>query len=264
MNILDKIVAQKHKINAERQKMINIDTLTKSEYFNREVYSLADRLRSGETSGIITEFKRQSPSKGIINAKAQVADVTTQYAAAGAAGLSVLSDSEFFGGTTDDVLAARLANEIPVLRKEFIVDEYQVYETKAMGADVMLLIAECLKKDEVKNLAHLAKSLGLNIIMEVHSEDQLDKYTSDIDIVGVNNRNLKTFEVSIENSKRLFDKMPAEAVRISESGISNIEAIKELKEVGFQGFLIGENFMKTVNPGQAATDFIKSLSPTLS
>ena len=260
MDILQEIVAYKHKIVSERQKMISIDALTRSEYFERSVYSLADRLSSGKTSGIITEFKRKSPSKGIINAKAQVVDVTTQYAEAGAAGLSVLSDSEFFGGSTDDVLAARLANKIPVLRKEFIVDEYQVYETKAMGADVMLLIAECLKKDEIRDLARLAKSLGLNIIMEVHSEEQLDKYTSDIDIVGVNNRNLKTFEVSIENSKYLFDKMPTEAVRISESGISNITAIKELKEVGFQGFLIGENFMKTDNPGQEAIDFIKRLS----
>ncbi len=260
MNILDTIVAQKFKINAERQKMFSIDALQKSSLFERECYSLASRLKDPASSGIITEYKRKSPSKGIINATAKVTDVTVQYNKAGAAGLSILSDTDFFGGTTDDVLAARQVNNIPILRKEFIVDEYQIYETKAMGADVMLLIAECLEKEQLKRYARLAKSLGLETIMEVHSEEQLEKYTPDVTIIGVNNRNLKTFEVSIENSMRLFNKIPCEAVRISESGISNVEAIKTLKEVGYQGFLIGENFMKTDDPGAACDEFIKKLS----
>jgi len=259
MNILDQIVARKREIIRERRKMMPCDSLKHSEYFAIKGHSLVERLNDAQASGIIAEFKRQSPSKGIINAKASVTEVTQQYRLAGASGLSVLTDTDFFGGTTDDFFSARTVNRMPILRKDFIVDEYQVYETKAMGADVMLLIAECLTAEEVRTLARLAKELNLEIIMEIHSEEQLDKYIPEIDIIGVNNRNLKTFEVSIEQSKRLFDKLPKEAVKISESGISNISAIKELQQVGYKGFLIGENFMKTENPGYAAEQFIKEL-----
>lgn len=259
MDILEQIVERKKAIVAERKKVVPIPAMALSRHYARQVISLSERLKAEDSSGIIAEFKRRSPSKGIINAKAEVPEVTKAYNKAGAAGLSVLTDTPFFSGVTDDVLAARLVNDIPILRKDFIVDEYQVYETKAMGADVMLLIAECLTKAEVKHLAALAKYIGLEIIMEIHSEEQLEKYTSDIDIIGVNNRNLKTFDVSINQSIELFDKLPQDALRISESGISNVEAIKTLKEVGFQGFLIGENFMKTDNPGLAAEDFIRQL-----
>ena len=259
MDILEQIVARKRQIVADRKRMTPIPAFALSPLWSRKTYSLAERLKSDDTSGIIAEFKRRSPSKGIINAKASVEEVTAAYNKAGVAGLSVLSDTPYFSGHTDDVLAARRVNDIPILRKEFIIDEYQVYETKAMGADVMLLIAECLTKAEVRHLAQLAKSIGLEIILEIHSEDQLDKYTSDIDIIGVNNRNLKTFDVSIEQSIRLFNQLPVDAVRISESGISNVDAIKTLKAVGYQGFLIGENFMKTENPGLACEQFIKEL-----
>lgn len=259
MDILEQIVARKKAIVAERRKINPIPSMALSRYYARDVISLSERLRAEDSSGIIAEFKRRSPSKGIINAKAEVPEVTKGYNKAGAAGLSILTDTPFFSGVTDDVLAARIANDIPILRKDFIVDEHQVYETKAMGADVMLLIAECLTKAEVKHLASVAKFIGLEIIMEIHSEEQLEKYTSDIDIIGVNNRNLKTFEVSIEQSKQLFSKLPDDAIKISESGISDIAAIKELKEVGYQGFLIGENFMKTENPGLACDEFIKQL-----
>lgn len=260
MDILEQIVERKKAIVAGRKKVVPIPAMALSSHYARNVISLSDRLKAEDSSGIIAEFKRRSPSKGIINAKAEVADVTKAYNKAGVAGLSVLTDTPFFSGVTDDVLAARAVNNIPILRKDFIVDEYQVYETKAMGADVMLLIAECLTKAEVKHLASLAKFIGLEIIMEIHSEEQLDKYTPDIDIIGVNNRNLKTFEVSIEQSKQLFDKLPSDAIKISESGISEVKSILELKDVGYQGFLIGENFMKTENPGAACEDFIKELS----
>ncbi len=264
MDILEQIVAKKKSIIAERKKIAPIPSFALSRYYGRKVISLSERLKSADSTGIISEFKRRSPSKGIINPNAEVADVTKAYNKAGVVGLSVLTDTPFFGGFTDDILAARLVNDIPILRKEFIVDEYQIYETKAMGADVMLLISECLTKEEVKHFASLAKFLGLEIIMEIHSEEQLEKYTTDIDIVGVNNRNLKTFVTSIEQSKTLYDKLPNTAVKISESGISNVESIKELKAIGYQGFLIGENFMKTDNPGLACKEFINGLSPTLS
>ena len=259
MDILEQIVARKKAIVAERKRTNPIPTFALSSYYARNVISLSESLRAENSSGIISEFKRRSPSKGIINAKAMVPEVTKAYSKAGAAGLSILTDTPFFSGVTDDLLAARAVNNIPILRKDFIVDEHQVYETKAMGADVMLLIAECLTKAEVKHLASLAKFIGLEIIMEIHSEEQLEKYTPDIDIIGVNNRNLKTFEVSIEQSKQLFDKLPQDVIKISESGISDIAAIQELKAVGYQGFLIGENFMKTENPGLACEAFIQQL-----
>lgn len=259
MNILDQIVARKFEIIEERKKIAPYRMLSDSEHFSIKGRSLVERLNALHSSGIIAEFKRKSPSKGIINANASVNDVTSNYRLAGAAGLSILTDTDFFGGSTDDLVSARAVNRIPILRKDFIVDEYQVYETKAMGADVMLLIAECLTAEKVRSLARLAKTFRLEVIMEIHSEEQLDKYTPDIDIIGVNNRNLKTFEVSIEQSKQLFDKLPDDAVKISESGISSVEAIKELREVGYKGFLIGENFMKTDHPGFAAEEFIKQL-----
>jgi indole-3-glycerol phosphate synthase len=259
MDILEQIVARKKAIVDLRRKVTPIPSFALSKYYARNVISLVERLKAEDSSGIIAEFKRRSPSKGIIHAKAEVPEVTKAYNKAGVAGLSVLTDTPFFSGVGDDLLAARAVNNIPILRKDFIVDEHQVYETKAMGADVMLLIAECLTKAEVKQLASLAKFIGLEIILEIHSEEQLDKYTSDIDIIGVNNRNLKTFEVSIEQSKQLFDKLPADVVKISESGISEVKSILELKDVGYQGFLIGENFMKTDHPGAACEEFIKQI-----
>lgn len=259
MDILDKIVQRKKEIVAGRKKMHPIPTMALSFHFARKTISLVERLKAEDSSGIIAEFKRSSPSKGIINSTSMVKDVVKGYRDAGVAGLSILTDTPFFGGTNDDILNVRPIIDLPILRKDFIVDEYQVYETKAMGADVILLIAECLTKAEVSHLAKLAKHLGLEIIMEIHSEDQLDKYVPEIDIIGVNNRNLKTFEVSIEQSKALFDALPKDVVKISESGISDAASILELKACGFEGFLIGENFMKTEEPGQACDDFIKSL-----
>ncbi len=213
-----------------------------------------------ERTGIIAEFKRRSPSKGDINTRADAATVTKGYADAGASGLSILTDEQFFGGSSADLIAGREANQIPVLRKDFIVHDYQVYEARAIGADVILLIAECLEADQLRSLAKTAKSLGLEVLMEIHSGDQLAKLCPEVDVVGVNNRNLKNFEVSVQTSIDLFDQIPSEFLKISESGINNPQTIQELKQVGFQGFLIGEYFMSDPQPQQRFVEFVQSLN----
>ena len=180
---------------------------------------------------------------------------------AGASGISILTDTQFFGGSLDDLLLARKTVSLPILRKEFIVEEYQIYEAKASGADAILLIAASLSKQEIRDFSILAKQLQLDVLVEIHNEAELEKSVhATVDIIGVNNRNLKTFEVSIENSIRLSEKIPSEFVKISESGINSVENVKELKKYGFEGFLIGEHFMKTENPGNALKDFISKLS----
>jgi indole-3-glycerol phosphate synthase len=189
-----------------------------------------------------------------------VEEVTTGYAKAGASALSVLTDHDFFMGHEDDLIAARKINEIPILRKDFMVDEYQIIEAKAIGADIVLLIAACLTQEEILNFAKLAKSLGLSTLLEVHNREELDKsLNAYIDVVGVNNRNLKDFTVSIETSLALSEVIPSEFLKVSESAISNPETIKILKKAGFNGFLIGENFMRTANPGLAMAEFVKQI-----
>ena len=260
MNILDKIVAHKKIEVSKRKGSTSMKTLERSVYFENDCYSMKEFLLRPDKSGIIAEFKRHSPSKGDINKHSTVEEVTTGYAKAGVSGLSVLTDYNFFKGQSEDLIKARNANQIPVLRKDFIVDEYQILEAKSIGADVILLIAECLSKPRVVELSAFAKSLGLEVLMEVHAEKQLSKLTQHIDIVGVNNRDLTTFTVSTQTSVRLFDIIPNDFIKISESGISNPATILELKDVGFQGFLIGEAFMKTENPALACEEFIAALS----
>ena len=256
MTILDKIIEHKRN-DLQKTKMEQpIELLEKSIWFGRDTLSLSSYLTSKDKAGIIAEFKRKSPSKGLINGTAKVEDVVKQYEKAGVSGLSVLTNQEFFGGSNQDLGIARETVNIPILRKEFIIDEYQVVEAKAMGADAILLIAAVLDKEETKKLASLAKNLGLDVLF---AKEELDKVNDFVDVVGVNNRNLKTFEVSIETSKQLFDEIPSQFVKISESGISDPENIKILKKVGFQGFLIGENFMKTADPGKACMDFVHKL-----
>ena len=260
MNILDKIVTRKKEEVASAKAKITIKDLEKTSNFNRETYSLNDFLTDPSKSGIIAEFKRKSPSKGIINDKVSVEEVTKGYAAAGASALSVLTDHDFFMGHDDDLIAARAVNQIPVLRKDFMIDEYQIVEAKALGADIILLIAACLTPYEILNFAKLAKSLGLSTLLEVHNREELDRSLNPyLDVVGVNNRNLKDFTVSIETSLSLAEIIPAEFLKISESAISNPKTIKMLKKVGFDGFLIGENFMKTDNPGEAMQEFVKQI-----
>ncbi|MGX1930814.1 indole-3-glycerol phosphate synthase TrpC [Flagellimonas sp. 2504JD4-2] len=259
MNILDKIVADKRKEVDLRKSLIPVSQLEQSVLFERKSPSLATELRQS-ASGIIAEHKRRSPSKSVINQSLNVQDVAKGYENAGVCGMSVLTDGKYFGGSLDDLLLARSVTNIPLLRKEFIIDAYQILEAKAYGADVILLIAAILTRDEIKALSETAKSFGLDVLLEVHNEKELHKsIMPSLDMLGVNNRNLKTFEVSLETSKSLSTQIPDDFVKVSESGISSIEAIKDLKQYGYQGFLIGENFMKTDNPGEHAAVFIKNL-----
>ena len=260
MNILDKIVLRKKEEIALAKQQVSIKQLEAALYFNRVPYVFADFLLDENRAGIIAEFKRQSPSKGIINDKVTVEEVTTGYAAAGASALSVLTDTDFFGGHTNDLLAARAANQIPILRKDFMIDPYQILEAKAMGADIILLIAAILTPDEIEDLAVLAKSLGLNVLLEVHNLDELQRSViPELDAIGVNNRNLADFSVNIQTSFDLVDEIPDDFLKISESAISDPQTINDLKSVGFDGFLIGENFMKTQNPGASMADFVSQL-----
>ncbi|WP_108424171.1 indole-3-glycerol phosphate synthase TrpC [Flagellimonas amoyensis] len=259
MNILDKIVADKRKEVDLKKSLITISKLEASVMVESTSMSLAALLRKSNT-GIIAEHKRRSPSKSVINQNLNVQDVAKGYADAGVCGMSVLTDGKYFGGSLDDLVLARAAVNIPLLRKEFIIDEYQIVEAKAYGADVILLIAAILSRDEIKTLSELAKSLGLDVLLEIHNEEELHKsIMPSLDMLGVNNRNLKTFEVSLDTSKTLSEQIPDDFVKVSESGISSIEAIRDLKEYGYQGFLIGENFMKTDDPGASAKTFIDEL-----
>lgn len=258
MNILDKIIAQKRIEVAQRKAHTSIAELEKGKFFTNKTLSLRKFLLDETKTGIIAEYKRKSPSKGIINDKATVEEVTTAYAKFGASGISVLTDEEFFGGHLNDLLAATI-NEVPLLRKDFMIDEYQIIEAKAYGAEVILLIAACLSKQEIQQLAATAKGLGLEVLLEIHNEEELNHICYDIDVVGVNNRNLKTFEVSINNSLQLINKIPTEKPAISESGMSNVETIVTLRQAGFKGFLIGENFMKEANPAMAFENFVHEL-----
>ncbi|WP_442794318.1 indole-3-glycerol phosphate synthase TrpC [Pelobium manganitolerans] len=260
MNILDKIVARKKEEVAIAKAKTSLKDLENLPVFKRDTYSLRKFLTDPAKTGIIAEFKRKSPSKGVINDKVSVEEVTTAYANAGASALSVLTDHDFFMGHEEDLIAARKVNQIPILRKDFMVDEYQIIEAKAIGADIVLLIAACLTRQEVSNFAKLAKSLGLSTLLEVHSAEELEgNLDPNIDVVGVNNRNLKDFSVSIDTSLQLAEIIPSDFLKISESAISNPETIKLLKKAGFNGFLIGENFMRTANPGLAMANFVKEI-----
>jgi len=258
MTILEKITADKIKEVALRKKLIPLSQLEQSVLFERKTTSLATALKEG--SGIIAEHKRRSPSKSVINNSLSVQDVASGYENAGVSGMSVLTDGKYFGGSLDDLLLARASASFPLLRKEFIVDEYQIIEAKAYGADAILLIAATLSRKQIEQFSTFAKSLGLDVLCESHNEQELqNSIMPSVDMLGINNRNLKTFEVSLETSKTLIKQIPDEFVKVSESGISSVEAIKELKPHGFQGFLIGENFMKTDDPGKSAREFIEQL-----
>jgi indole-3-glycerol phosphate synthase len=260
MSILDKIVENKRKEIAAAKQLVSYSELEQSEFFGRATYSFSESLLHPERTGIIAEFKRKSPSKGIINDKVSVKDVTTGYTLAGASALSVLTDSDFFMGEKADILEARCNNAIPILRKDFMIDEYQVLEAKAWGADIILLIAAILSPAEIHQLASQAKSLGLNVLLEVHNLEELKRSIDpNLDAIGVNNRNLADFTVSVETSFSLAEHIPNEFMKISESAISNPKVIRELKTAGFNGFLIGENFMKQADPGLAMKEFVGEL-----
>ena len=260
MNILDKIIATKKIEVANQEKAISISELERYPMFNRKCNSLKSNLLRENSSGIIAEFKQKSPSKGEINFAVRIEDVTKSYVNAGVSGLSVLTDFEYFGGTMANLIKARETNpNIPILRKDFMIDEYQIIEAKAFGADVILLIAACLKKKQAKILAKKAKELGLDVLMEINNEKELEIVNDFVDIVGVNNRNLKTFEVNVKTSVNLSKLIPDRFVKISESGLAAAETIRYLRDNGFKGFLIGETFMKTDNPGEVCKQLISEL-----
>jgi indole-3-glycerol phosphate synthase len=259
MTILDKIIADKYIEVQLRKSVVPISELEKNTLFQRETISLSNCLKDSKT-GIIAEHKRRSPSKAIINQNLNVFDVAKGYETAGVCGMSVLTDGKYFGGSLDDLLMARASCNLPLLRKEFIIDEYQLLAARAYGADVVLLIAALLSRKEIKQFSEFAKKLGLEVLLEVHNEEELQKSVMpSLDMIGVNNRNLKTFEVSIETSKKLSSLIPDDFIKVSESGISEVQTIKELRTFGYEGFLIGENFMKTDDPGKSAREFINEL-----
>lgn len=260
MNILDKIIAHKREEVEIRKMMVSEEQLKQSVFFSRQGFSLKQNLLEGNSTGIIAEFKRKSPSKGYINKEADVNAITSAYTEFGASGLSVLTDHEFFGGSTEDLVQAR-KNDIPILRKDFIIDRYQVLATKAMGADVILLIAACLSPSEVEDLAVFAKKTGLEVLLELHEEEELGHICDAVDMVGINNRNLKTFQVNIQQSLKLGKRLPPDKVKIAESGIDSVQTINVFKDAGFKGFLIGENFMRMPDPGLAFKKFTEDLRP---
>ena len=259
MDILTQIANNKKSEVVLRKSLIPISQLESSVLFNLNTLSLTQKLQSS-SSGIIAEHKRRSPSKAIINQNLSVSEVAKSYEDAGACGMSVLTDSKYFGGSLDDLIIARACCKLPILRKEFIIDEYQILEAKAHGTDVILLISAILSKEKIKQFSELAQSLKLEVLLEIHNEAELQKsLMPSINMIGVNNRNLKTFEVSIDTSKRLSSLIPDDFAKVSESGISSVESVIELREYGFQGFLIGEHFMKNDDPQKNTSEFIKKL-----
>ena len=258
MNILDTIIEYKREEVKSRKSKVKTAHLEKRELFSRTVLPVKDFLLDRSRTGIIAEFKRRSPSKGIINPDVDVIEVTKGYAENGASCLSVLTDEHFFGGSDEDLIKARI-NEIPILRKDFIIDEYQLIEARSIGADVILLIAACLTVAEVKRLASFAKNLGLEVLLELHAEEELGHICDQTNFIGINNRDLKTFDVDIERSLRMAEKIPFPKFKVAESGISNVKDILLFKQHGFDGFLIGENFMKAADPTIAFAEFVKQL-----
>jgi indole-3-glycerol phosphate synthase len=262
-NILEEIIAYKRKLVAEYKEIYHTRNFTRSPYFKRTTESLVQALRLAHSTQIIAEFKRKSPSKGTINETADVVETTSDYESYGAAGISILTDQQFFGGSSDDLLRSRAFVVKPILRKDFIIHEFQLLESKAMGADVILLIAACLTPREVRRLAIFAKNLGLEVLLELHDESELDHICPEVDLVGINNRNLKTFEVNWQHSIALAEKLPAGKPKIAESGIHNVDTLLMLKQAGFEGFLIGELFMKQTNPSAAFKKFVEELREKL-
>lgn len=259
MNILDAIIEKKRSEVSARKQRKGLNELLHSDHYSRTSISLSNSLKQGNSSGIIAEFKRRSPSKGMINSQADVVQVTTAYQEAGAAAISILTDESFFGGSDSDLISARPHLQIPILRKEFIIDPYQVHEAKAIGADLILLIAACLSPSEVNDLSLLAKSIGLEVLLELHDEDEIGHICDSVDLVGINNRSLKTFDVNIERSLMMASQIPEGKLKVAESGIYDPAQVRIFSENGYSAFLIGENFMKTTDPGLALRQFIEKL-----
>ncbi len=260
MDILNKIIAHKKKEVEERKSLYPIKLLEKTIYFSSPTVSFRKYLLREDKVGIIAEIKRQSPSKGMINQYVSIERTSIGYMQAGASALSVLTDTEFFGGKNEDLTTARKFNYCPILRKDFIIDEYQIIEAKSIGADVILILANVLEPSRIKEMAKLAKSLNLEVLLEVRDKEELVSSLNEyIDAVGVNNRNLKDFSVNLSQSIDLAPLIPNDFIKISESGISTVKAIQDLKSLGYKGFLIGEAFMQHSRPEIACTNFIKEI-----
>jgi indole-3-glycerol phosphate synthase len=257
-NILEKIVSYKKEEIKLRKEESPVSLLEKQPEFHREIFSIKKFIKNSDKTGIIAEFKRKSPSRGIINDSATIEDVTAAYTRYGASAISILTDTRSFGGSTNDLRLARF-NNIPILRKDFILDPYQLVESRAMGADVILLIAACLKPGETRSLALMAHQLGLEVLLEIHEEEELEHLCDEVDVVGINNRDLKTFSVDIDRSILLAERLPLKKIRIAESGIRDVETILHMKANGFDGFLIGEQFMREYDPAIAFASFVDQL-----
>lgn len=263
-DILEEIMAHKrHEVEASKREvpLSVLANLLKERYRQRQLrptYSLKQALQNSN-SGIISEFKRKSPSKGWISQNADPAIVAPAYEQGGATALSVLTDAKYFGGSSEDLRTARSKVSLPILRKDFICDEYQLYEARLWGADAVLLIASALERNTCIALARKAKELQLEVLLELHHEQELEYLNDAVDVVGINNRNLGTFHTDTEHSFLLAEQLPRETVRISESGISDAATARELRQKGFQGFLIGELFMRTENPGESLKHFLQQM-----
>lgn len=259
MHILEQIIAKKKEEVALRKSKVGLDALQAMPYYARPTISIVNELGKDGASGIIAEFKRRSPSKGLINGEADPVHTTKTYQSAGASAVSILTDETFFGGSDADLMAVRPHLTIPVLRKEFIIDAYQVHEAKAIGADLILLIAACLSPNEVASLSSLAQDLGLEVLLELHDEDELGHVCETVDLVGINNRSLKTFDVNIERSLNMARQLPDGFLKVAESGIDDPAQVRLFRDNGYHACLIGENFMKTQDPGKALAEFITKI-----
>lgn len=256
MNILDIIVHSKKKEVAKKSISTPVSKLKSTAYYSRETFSFSQFISDTSKSGIIAEFKRKSPSKPEINLKADVERITTGYARVGASALSILTDEEFFGGGSEYLIKAREINKIPILRKDFIIDSYQIHEAKSIGADAVLLIAEILSKEEICDLSLLASDLGLEVLVEMHDASQVSKLSKNVHVVGVNNRDLKTFKTNIKSSLEIIEILP-DICKISESGIHSVDQMLQLSDAGYDGFLIGERFMASEDPVVACGKLIE-------
>jgi len=260
MNTLEIIVLEKRKQVLADKLACPVERLEQSDHFRRKCFSLKEFLLRKDKSGIITEIKKQSPALGAINPGVNVEKLAIGYEQAGASALSVLTDEKFFGGSNADLVLARENTSCPILRKEFVIDSFQVIEAKSIGADAILLIASILTKDEIVQFTDLAHRLGMEVLLELHAEKELEKVYENVDILGVNNRNLENMQIDLATSRSLVKLIPDRFIKISESGIEDPETVIELKRLGFHGFLIGSNFMKHPEPQKACAEFIQQVN----
>lgn len=259
MNTLEKIISDKQLLVKEKKELIPLKLLEKSIYYESKTVSLKEYILRKDKNGIIAEIKKRSPSKGNINLYVDIEKTSIGYMQAGASAISVLTDTPYFGGTNDDLTLVRKFNFCPVLRKDFIIDEYQIIESKSIGADAILLIASALTKEEIKNFTKLAQSLGLEVLLEIHSKEEIDKISEYNSIVGINNRDLGSLSIDLQNSSLLIPYLKGIEVKITESGIKSPEDLLELRSIGFNGFLIGTLFMKSSRPHLALKQFVEDI-----